>query len=66
MSKEEITKVLCLAKVDISHEEIDRAWAAAQALDPENKCRVSYQTFREGLCQVGNQVENSCKWIIYF
>ncbi|XP_035702904.1 EF-hand domain-containing family member B-like [Folsomia candida] len=52
-TKEEMTRLLCLAKVDISHCELDRAWEAAQALDPEEgKCRVSYQTFREALCQV--------------
>lgn len=50
-----MTRLLCLAKVDISHCELDRAWEAAQALDPEEgKCRVSYQTFREALCQVND------------
>jgi len=52
MTKEQITKLLCLAKVDITHEEIEKAYEAAQALDPEKKCRVCYQTFREALCQV--------------
>jgi len=52
MTKEEITKVMCLAKVNISHEEIDRTWEAAKCLDLEGKSRVCYQTFREALCAV--------------
>jgi hypothetical protein len=54
MTKEEMARLLCLANVNISHEELNCAWEAAQALDPEGKCRVSYQTFREALCQVIN------------
>lgn len=55
MTKEEITKVMCLGKVSISLEEIDRVWEAAQSLDPEGKCRVCYQTFREALCMVSKR-----------
>lgn len=52
MTKEQIAKLFCLAEIPITHEQLDRTWEAAKLLDPEGQGRVSYQTFREALCQV--------------
>lgn len=62
MSKEQICKLLCLAGIPLTHEQIDRSWEAAKCLDPEGKGRVSYQTFREALCQICDEqaAEQNC------
>lgn len=56
MTKDQIAKILCLAEIPMSHEQLNRAFEAAKCLDPDGLDRVSYQTFREALCQVCDEM----------
>ncbi|CAL8087919.1 unnamed protein product [Orchesella dallaii] len=62
MTKEQMCRLLCLANVPLTHEQINRTWEAAKCLDPDGCERVSYQTFREALCQVCDEMatEQGC------
>jgi len=45
-------KILCKARINVTHDQINAAWEEALTMDPDQKGRVCFQTFREALDKI--------------